>query len=343
MAQLLAKYQGTKLPARGDQVTGIVVKVTGDKILVDFGGKSEGQISGREFVDLRKLGALASVGETITAVITNPEDESGATILSVRTTAIDSVWRNLEKIAADGGEIEAKVKSLAKSGILLDIKGLRGFIPATFANVQILKDIEKFKGSKIQVRPIEVNKTTARLICASQPKTPTQKQQDFEKKYKLNQKYQGKVATILPFGLVVSFDGQDAFVPNSEANWEKVESLETIFTVGQDVNFVLFGFDKILGLPQISVKAATADPFEKFSQNFTKGSPVTGRVSKLTDFGAFITLDNGVEGLVHLSKIPPEIKLEAGQSVDCTVESVDLAQRRISLSLVLKTKPIGYR
>lgn len=343
MAQLLAKYSGFRLPPRGGQVTGTVVKVTSDKILVDFGGKSEGQISGREFADLRKLGTLPSVEETITAVVINPEDESGATILSVRTTAADTVWRNLEKIAADAGEVEAKVKSLAKSGVLVEIQGLRGFIPATFANIQILKDFEKFQGAKIKVRPIEVNKETARLICTSLPKIPARGKQEIAKKYTENLKYQGKVAALLPFGLVVSFDSLDAFVPNSEVAWEKVEDPASIFKAGQDVDFVFSGFDQSSGLPHISVKAATVDPFEKFSQHVAKDSQVLGTVSKITDFGAFVLLDAGIEGLVHVSKIPPDYKLEVGQSVNCTVDSVDIAQRRISLSLVLKTKPVGYR
>lgn len=344
MAALLEKSQELVVPKRGEKITGKVVQVLPDKILVDFGGKSEGEILAKELENLGKLGSIPTAGEEITAIVINPEDESGATILSVRNTTTDSIWTRLEELAAAALEVEAVIAGIAKSGILVEIQGLRGFIPATFVDPETLVDFDNFRGKKIMVIPLEVNRANNRLVCRAVGKqSPEKDRQLLEKKYKKGKKYQGSVSAILPFGLVVSFDNFLSFVPSSELSWERVDDLSAIFKVGESIEFIFLGIDKTTGYPQISVKATLRDPFEDIVRLWQGGKTVKGRVSKVTELGAFVTLANGIEGLAHVSKIPIDLKLEVGQEISCTIDSVDRDQRRISLSPVLKTKPVGYR
>lgn len=341
MGQLLAKAANFVLPKRGDQVEGKVSQVLPDRILVDFGGKSEGEISGREFVNLKKADSLPAVGEKIQAVVVNPEDETGVIILSIKLSGT-AAWEKLEKLVTVGEEIEAKVQDLVRGGVLIEVLGLRGFIPAQFANLDLLANFDEFRGKKIKVTPIEVNRGSNRLICTAISQAPMAAG-DLTKKFEIGQKYQGKVTAILPFGLVVNFDNLAGFVPNSELSWEKIDNLAEFFKIGQDVEFVFLGTDKSGTRAQISLKLATPDPWETVAEKYAKDVEIKGTISKVTDFGAFVTLENGVEGLVHISKIPPDLHFTVGDAVSCTVDSVDTTQRRISLSPVLTTKPVGYR
>ena len=344
MAALLEKSQELVVPKRGEKITGKVVQVLPDKILVDFGGKSEGEILAKELENLGKLGSIPALGEEITAMVINPEDQSGATILSVRNTTTDSIWTRLEELATVAGVVEAVIAGIAKSGILLEIQGLRGFIPATFVDPEILVDFDNFRGKKIMVIPLEVNRANNRLVCRAVGKLLLEKdRQALEEKYKKGAKYQGNVSAVLAFGLVVSFDNCLSFVPSFELAWEKVEDLSKIFKIGQGVEFIFLSIDELTGNPQISVKATLQDPFENIVRLWQDGKTVKGRISRVTELGAFVTFENGIEALIHVSKIPIDLKLEAGQEISCTIDSVDRDQRRISLSPVLKTKPVGYR
>ena len=340
MAQLLAKFEKFSLPKRGNKVEGKVSAVLKDRILVDFGGKSEGVIGGSEFSNLAKTDRLPQIGEKISAIVVYPEDEQGSTILSIVSTISELSWEKLQNLAKSAEAIEAKLTQLGKSGILVEILGLRGFIPAIFAESSILANFENFKGKRVKVKVLEVNKTTNRLICST---IFEQEKVDLAKKFKIGEKYSGTIAATLPFGLVVNFDSLSAFVPNPEVSWEKIDNPQNFFKVGENLDFVFLGVDKKTGRPSISVKLATPDPWAEISKKYSKDSQVKGTISKISDFGAFVSLENGVEGLVHISKIPPDLVLKIGDKITCTVESIDVNLRRISFSLVLKTKPIGYR
>ena len=235
------------------------------------------------------------------------------------------------------------------------------------------KKLEEFMGKHVSVRVIEVDRNTNRLIFSQ--KQPGK--QDLEKilkklaHVKIGEKYQGTVTAVLPFGIFVEIDaGQlgnlavgslgeknpknlSAQEPNdqkveglvhvSEISWDKIEDATGMFNVGDKLEVMVIAKDETSGRLNLSLKQLIEDPFVEASSHFAQDEEVRGTVARVTPYGVFVTLEANIEGLIHISKIPPEMEFKEGQEVECTIESIDTKARKISLVPIVKEKPVLYR
>lgn len=354
MAALLASTS-SKIPSlkRGQEVSGKVVLVGPSEILVDIGAKSEGVISGREMTAARDLLSKTSIGDTIDATVLYPENDAGQVVLTLRKLSGEKRWGELEDRRDTGEEIDVVALEANRGGIICDFLGIRGFLPAS----QLLRPpskLESLIGKSLSVSVIEVDRPTNRLIF-SQKKPGKKDLGNLLKllaKVKIGDKYQGIVSAILSFGLFVEIDLADAkhsktklegLVHISEISWEKVEDPAKMFKIGDSVDVMVIAKDASAGRLNLSIKQLTHDPFAGLSGKYSKDMHVTGTVSRVTPYGIFVTLEDGIEGLVHISKIGPNVSYSEGQEIECEIDAVDVAARRIALVPIVREKPILYR
>lgn len=376
MADLLASSQ-SKIQAlkRGQEVTGKVVLATGTEILVDIGAKSEGIVAGRELSSARDLASKINVGDTIEATVLYPENEGGQVVLSLRKLSGEKRWQELEEKRDSGEEIEVVAYEANRGGIICDFAGLRGFLPSSQLSKMPSK-LDDLIGKNLSVRVIEVDRPTNRLIF-SQKKPGKKDLGDLIKllaKVKIGDKYEGLVTAILPFGIFVEIslkeskvakepkepkvekisDSSDSSVSSgaskleglvhiSEISWEKVDDPAKIFKIGDKVDVMVIAKDSATGRLNLSIKQLGHDPFAEASEKYSKDMRVHGTVSRVTPYGIFVTLSDGIEGLMHISKIPPNVSFKEGEKVECEIESVDILARRIALVPVVLEKPVLYR
>lgn len=358
-AQLL-ESTGYKVPAikRGQEVTGSIVSVTPAEILVDIGAKAEGVIAGRELSAAADVISDLSVGDKISANVLYPENDAGQVVLSLRKLSQDVRWAELEEKRETDEEIEVVAMEVNRGGVICDFFGIRGFLPAS----QLQRAPSKLTdliGKSLSVKIIEVDRQTNRLIFSQkQPDVKDlSKIQQLLKKIAIGQKLQGIVAAVLPFGIFVEVDIKESksqrvkesksklegLVHISEISWEKVEDVSQHFKVGDEVDVMIIAKDEAQGRLNLSIKQLSSDPFMEISKNYSKDQQVSGNVVRVTPYGVFVSLEGGVEGLIHISKIPPNVEYQVGQKVECTVESVETKSRRIALVPVVTQKPVLYR
>ena len=372
--QELLQSTGYKIPTlrRGQEVTGKVISVSRQEILIDIGAKSEGIVFGREFTSVKDLVSNLSAGDQVDAIVIYSENEAGQVVLSLRKLSGEKRWSELEGKKADGQSIDVVAQEVNRGGIICDWLGLRGFLPASQLS-QPPADMNALIGKTLKVKVIEIDKTTNRLIFSQ--KQPDEKSlknlQKLLTKVQIGQKFAGVVSAVLPFGLFVEIEvgrepkSQRAKEPKdsvssgssvtsdsskleglvhiSEISWEKVEDPAKMFKVGDKVDVAVIAKEESTARLNLSIKQLAADPFLEVSKKYSKDQAITGAVERVTPYGVFVTLENGVDGMIHVSKIPPNESWEIGKSVDCTIESIDTAARKISLIPVSKEKPILYR
>ena len=350
MGELLSST-GYTIPSlrRGQEVHGKIISISKNDVLIDVGGKSEGILAGRELAASRDLFVTLKPGDKIDATVIHPENDAGQVVLSLRKFTGDKRWQDLEEKRKEGGDIEVMPLEVNRGGIICEYFGLRGFLPASQLS-QTGGKLEDLIGKNITVRVIEVDRNTNRLIFSQ--KQPGK--QDLEKllkklsKVKIGEKYQGIVTAVLPFGIFVEIDADsqdklEGLVHVSEISWEKIDDATGMFNVGDKLEVLVVAKEETSGRLNLSLKQLTPDPFVKASSKYSQDQQVKGAVSKITPYGVFVILEEGIECLVHISKIPPDVEYKEGQEVECTIESVDTASRKISLDPVVKKKPVLYR
>lgn len=337
MEELLARYQ-IALFKKGDIVEGVITSLSPKEVLIDLGAKSEGTVFYKELPYIKDFLSQLGVGDRIGVYILSPENENGQIVVSLRRAAFGFKWQNLAKMRDQGELAEVKALESNRGGLLVEYEGLRGFLPASQLNVSHLGKAAELVGKTLKVRVIDVDSKINRLIFSEKHKDS--KALD---KIKVDQVYEGVVTGVFPFGIFVDVDGAEGLVHISEVSWEKITDLKNSYAVGDRLKVLVLGQDKESQRLTLSIKQLTVDPWNEIIKKYPVGKQVKGRVTKLTNFGAFVSLDNNIEGLIHISKIPPEKQFTAGEEVSCLIESVDTKKRRISLGLVLKEKPIGYK
>lgn len=365
MADLLASTE-YRIPTlrRWQEVSGKVVLVSPAEILIDIGAKSEGIVAGREFTEARDIISSIKVGDSIDATVLYPENDAGQVVLSLTKLSSGKRWDELENKKRDNEEIEVRALEANRGGLICEFVGLRGFLPASLLASPPAK-IEDLVGSTLSVRLVETDRATNRLIFSQ--KLPGKRDLDalLKKlaKVKIGEKYKGAVSAVLPFGIFVEIDSGsvdrsvgrqvgkkeptsqklEGLVHISEISWEKVDDVSKSFKVGDEVEVMVTNCDMTTGRLNLSIRQLLADPFAKASEKYARDQRVSGKVSRVTPYGVFVTLSAGIEGLMHNSKIPPNLTLTVGEEVECEVEAVDVIRRKISLVPIIKEKPILYR
>lgn len=332
------KIRGLK---KGEVVEGVVSAVAPKEILIDLGAKSEGVISERDLTQDKDYLANLKVGQKVKVYVFIPENDHGQPVLSLRKAGWDYKWEKLTLAKEKEETVEVRALEFNRGGLLVDWQGIRGFAPASQLDPSHLANTQDLVGKILKVKILEVDPKLNRLIL-SEKQTPKIDQEAL-RKIKKGEIYEGIVKGIAPFGIFVGLDHLEGLVHISEIAWERVDDLGLYFKVGEKIKVLVLGIDKTSGKLSLSVRQLLPDPWQKVVEKYPPGKSVQCRVTKLTDFGVFVRLEEGIDGLIHVSKIPPEKTFAPGEEVRCLIESVDHKKRRISLDLVLKEKPMGYK
>jgi small subunit ribosomal protein S1 len=321
----------------GGRRTGVIVGVHGNDVFVEVpGGRSQGVLPLQQFEGRKPV-----VGEAVEFDIDHYDAANGLLILTREgSTQIVHDWSQV----AYGMIVEARVTGTNKNktGLTVEVNGIKGFLPASQLDMYRVENIEQFLNQRLKVMVAEVNPEERNLIVsrrAVQEKEKQAKAEEFWKNVQEGQVRKGIVRSIKPFGAFVDLGGADGLIPASEFSWQRVNNLEEFVKIGQEVEVLINRIDFEARKIGLSMKQLTVSPFEEFAKVTKSGARVQGKVSRIADFGAFVELAPGVEGLIHVSELSSQRVrrvrdiVSEGQSVTVEILSVDPGARRISLSL----------
>lgn len=327
----------------GDIVEGTVVKVDHDEVLLDIGYKTEGVIPSRELSIKHDVDPAdeVEVGDEIEALVLQKEDKEGRLILSKKRAQYERAWGSIEQIKEDEGVVTGRVIEVVKGGLIVDI-GLRGFLPASLVEMRRVRDLQPYVGQEIEAKIIELDKNRNNVVLSRRAyleETQSAVRSDFLQTLQKGQVREGAVSSIVNFGAFVDLGGVDGLVHVSELSWKHIDHPSEVVEVGQKVKVEVLDVDMDRERVSLSLKATQEDPWQLFARTHAIGEVVPGKVTKLVPFGAFVRVEDGIEGLVHISELAqrhvdlPEQVVTVDQDVFVKVIDIDLERRRISLSL----------
>ncbi len=327
----------------GDVVTGKVVKVDKDEVLLDIGFKSEGVIPARELSIRHDLDPhdVVSVGEEIEALVLQKEDKEGRLILSKKRAQYERAWGTIERVKESGGVVKGLVIEVVKGGLIVDI-GLRGFLPASLVELRRVRDLQPYIGKSLEAKIIELDKNRNNVVLSRRAwleETQREQRGEFLVNLKPGEVRKGVVSSVVNFGAFVDLGGMDGLVHVSELSWKHVDHPSSVVAVGDEVNVQVLDVDLDKERISLSLKATQVDPWQEFATNHRIGELVYGRITKLVPFGAFVQVGDGIEGLVHISEMAthhvdlPEQVVTPGEELWVKIIDIDLQRRRISLSI----------
>jgi small subunit ribosomal protein S1 len=327
----------------GDIVSGTIVKVDRDEVLLDIGYKTEGVIPSRELSIKHDVdpNEVVTVGDEVEALVLQKEDKEGRLILSKKRAQYERAWGTIEKIKEEDGIVTGTVIEVVKGGLILDI-GLRGFLPASLVEMRRVRDLQPYVGKQIEAKIIELDKNRNNVVLSRRAwleQTQSEVRQTFLQTLQKGQVRSGVVSSIVNFGAFVDLGGVDGLVHVSELSWKHIDHPGEVVEVGQEVTVEVLDVDMDRERVSLSLKATQEDPWQQFARTHAIGQVVPGKVTKLVPFGAFVRVDEGIEGLVHISELAerhveiPEQVVQVNDPIFVKVIDIDLERRRISLSL----------
>ena len=334
-----------------DLVKGKVVQIERDEVLVDIGFKSEGVIPVRE-LSIRKdanPADIVNIGDEIEALVLQKEDQDGRLILSKRRAEYERSWAKVEEKFKAGEVVTGEVIEVVKGGLILDI-GLRGFLPASLVDLHRVKDLDSYKGTEIEARVIEMDKNRNNVVLSRRVLLEEGRRAERAEilgKLSRGMRLKGKVSSIVDFGAFVDLGGIDGLVHISELSWNHVNHPSDVVSVGDEVEVMVLDVDLQRERISLGLKQTTEDPWAKLVENYPVGSIVEGTVTKIVTFGAFVSIDEQIEGLVHISEMAPR-RIESpnqvvhvGDKVQVKVIEVNPSRRRVSLSMKAAAAELG--
>ncbi|MGI8682245.1 MAG: 30S ribosomal protein S1 [Mycobacteriales bacterium] len=327
----------------GDIVDGTIVKVDRDEVLLDIGYKTEGVIPTRELSIKHDVdpNEVVSVGDHVEALVLQKEDKEGRLILSKKRAQYERAWGTIEARKEEDGIVTGTVIEVVKGGLILDI-GLRGFLPASLVEMRRVRDLQPYVGRELEAKIIELDKNRNNVVLSRRAwleQTQSEVRSTFLQTLQKGQVRKGQVSSIVNFGAFVDLGGVDGLVHVSELSWKHIDHPSEVVEVGQDVTVEVLDVDMDRERVSLSLKATQEDPWQQFARTHAMGQVVPGKVTKLVPFGAFVRVDEGIEGLVHISELAerhveiPEQVVNVGDDIMVKVIDIDLERRRISLSL----------
>jgi len=327
----------------GQLVTGTVVRVDQDEVLLDIGYKSEGVIPSRELSIRNDVdpNEVVSMGESIEALVITKEDKEGRLVLSKKRAQYERAWGKIEEIKEAEGMVKGPVIEVVKGGLIIDI-GLRGFLPASLVELRRVRDLQPYVGKELEAKIIELDKNRNNVVLSRRAwleETQKEQREAFLDDLKPGEKRTGIVSSVVNFGAFVDLGGMDGLVHVSELSWKHVDHPSSVVTVGDEIEVEVLEVDLDRERISLSLKATQQDPWQEFAGSHRVGELVYGRVTKLVPFGSFVQVGDGIEGLVHISEMSahhvdlPEQVVTPGEELWVKIIDLDLQRRRISLSI----------
>jgi small subunit ribosomal protein S1 len=339
---------------RGDVVDGVIVRIDQDEILVDIGLKSEGVLSTKE---LPTTGDWSfnelHLNDKVLVYVIQPETPDGHALLSLKRANAERQWRIAEEQYKNNELLKARVIDYNKGGLIVDVAGIRGFVPISQIlnlkreevasggeNQETAAKLQGMKDKELQLKIIEINRARNRLILSERLAAQEWRQRRREElldELKPGEVRHGVVSNLANFGAFVDLGGADGLVHISQLAWSRVNHPSEVLKVGQEVEVQVLSVDKEKKKIALSIKRAEVDPWTTVEQRYIPGQVVTGTITKIAPFGAFARIEDGIEGLIHLSELmpgmDPKSSLHEGQQLQLRILRIDAERRRLGLSL----------
>jgi len=327
---------------KGQIVEGLIVQLDEGGALVDVGTKSEGHIPPNELgATVHEDGTPLSVGDRVAVYVVRPEDEEGNPVLSKRMADYESTWFRLTR-AFEGREvIAAMVVDRVKGGLVVDL-GVRGFLPASHVRIRNVHALDRLVGQSLRVKIIEVDRARKRVVVSHKDAVEEERQKRRDQvitSLQENQVYKGVVRRITDYGAFVDLGGVDGLLHVTEMSWTRIDHPSEVLRVGDKIDVMVLRFDRESNRISLGRKQILPDPWEEARERFKVGQSVTGTVSRVVPFGAFVKLETGIEGIIPNSELPggrgakAQEFLKVGDKVEAKVVNVRAGERRMTLSL----------
>ncbi len=357
---LEAHGHGYRTLKRGDVIEGVVVRIDKDEVLVDIGSKSEGLIPAHEMRDPHgNPTETLRVGDTILVYVLQPENQDGHVVLSINRAQAEKGWRVAQKQFDDGQIIEAEIIEYNKGGLIANVDGVRGFVPLSQivdlrsvagTEESVEERLKTMRGRRMFLKVIEINRRRNRLILSE--RAAVQERRAIQKERLLTELKEGevrhgRVSSLCDFGAFIDLGGADGLVHLSELSWGQVSHPSQLLKVGQELDAVVVGVDRENKKIALSLKRLQPEPWTGVADRYRVGEVVTGRITKLASFGAFARIEEGVEGLIHISELSddriahPKGVVKEGDEVQLRIIRIDAARHRLGLSLKQAKEEVG--
>lgn len=359
MVELYA--QSLREIVEGEIVRGTVLEIKNDTVLIDIGYKSEGTIPLREFQTLSGEFPI-KVGDAVDVYLDQKEDSDGLIVLSREKAEKIKVWDDIRRSYEKGEVITGTILGRTKGGLMVDI-GVRAFLPGSQVDLRPVRDLDKLIGKSFPMKVIKLNQRRGNIVLSRRELLEEERRALKDTTLQSLQEgkvIRGKVKNITEYGAFIDLGGLDGLLHITDMSWGRVSHPSELFAVGDEVEVVVLKFDRAAERVSLGYKQRTKDPWEGVEQRFPVGSRVRGKVVSLTDYGAFIELAEGIEGLVHISEMSwtqrvkhPSKVVSVGDPVEVMILDVDQVNKRISLGmrqtepnpwlLVEERYPVGTR
>ena len=342
--QIVPNYDATfTLFEEGEVVTGIVVRIDNDEVLVDIGYKSEGVIPSNE-LSIRKAvdpHDEVEMGEEVDALVLTKEDQDGRLIMSKKRARFEKAWRRIEAAAESGEPVEGTVIEVVKGGLIIDL-GVRGFLPASLVDIRRVPNLDEYLHTKIECKVIELNRSRNNVVLSRRAvleEERKEQRQEILDRLQPGLIVEGQISNIVDFGAFVDLNGIDGLIHISELSWSHVNHPSEILSIGDTVAVKVLDIDRERQRISLGLKQTQEDPWQRVVDTYNVGDELEGTVTKVVTFGAFVEILDGVEGLVHISELAPhhvenprEI-VAPGDEVKVKILEIDSERRRLSLSV----------
>ncbi|MTI61104.1 MAG: bifunctional 4-hydroxy-3-methylbut-2-enyl diphosphate reductase/30S ribosomal protein S1 [Firmicutes bacterium] len=335
---------------KGQTVKGTVTQIKDDGVYVDVNYKSDG------FIPLRELShkpvsdpnEVVELNEEINVIILTLEDDEGNMILSKKRADYEKAWENIMEVYENDEVIEAKVSKVVKGGLVVDV-GLRGFIPASHVAIGYVEDLNKYVDQTLRLKVIEVERNNNNVVLSAKKVLEEERAEMKEKtldSLEEGQEIEGTITKLVDFGAFVDLGGVEGLLHISEMSWGRIEHPSQIFEEGQKIKVKVLGVNKEEERISLGYKQLLPDPWEEFVRKHYEGEVVTGTITKIVDFGAFVEIEDGVEGLIHISQLShrhvktPDEVVSVGEEIQVKIINISEGQKRVGLSIKeLEEKP----
>ncbi|BEP29043.1 30S ribosomal protein S1 [Helicovermis profundi] len=345
MEQMLQQYEDSfQIPRKGEVVSGKIVQISEGEIVVNIGYKSDGIIPKSEVSNDPNVSILDTFKEDqeIDVFVIKVDDGDGNVLLSMKKVSQLKDWDILEGLYAEEKEIEVTTSNAVKGGVITYFGEVRGFIPASQLDVKFVRNLEEYTNKTFNVKIIEFNKRRKRVVFSHKVLAQVEYNKKMEAvwgKIAVNEAIEGEVKRITKFGAFVDIGGVDALIHISELSWGRVVNPADVLKIGDKVNALVISADKNTQKISLSIKKLTPDPWSLFESKYDTENVFAGKVVSLTDFGAFVELEPGIEGLVHVSQISnkrvekPSDELSIAQEVSVKILEADIENKKVKLSI----------
>ena len=344
MQDLLAQSSFDKLK-EGSIVSGVITEIRANEVVVDIGGKAEGVISANEFADLGEL----QIGSSIEVILEKLEDRDGNPILSYEQAQQKKNWENILQKCQEGAIVPGRVKAKVKGGLIVSI-GVDSFLPASHIDIQPPKNLDQYVGQTYDFKVLKINHERQNIVLSRRELIEEQrinKRRDLLEKLQPGQVRKGIVKNITDFGAFIDLDGMDGLLHITDMSWGRIGHPSEMLKQGEEIEVMIIDINREKERVSLGLKQTKNNPWDNIDHKFPVGSKIHGKVVNLVPYGAFIELEPGVEGLVHITEMSwtkriskPSELLKVGQELDAVVLGIQKEEQKISLGLrQLETNP----